>query len=112
MEMRLLIVMPLAQFAEHLDGRRDTDPEAPVIDHRVRFPAAFDAAPGIAFEAKNPKAAVGGIISARMAAAAPLIMVTLALAAMQFAGTAATSECGASCSGASVEDAGSLRSSL
>jgi hypothetical protein len=48
MKVPVPVVMPLAQLLENLRHRRNTHPEATVVQNGVRLPAALDAAPFVA----------------------------------------------------------------
>jgi hypothetical protein len=54
MKVPLPVVMPIAQLLENLDHRRNTHPEAPVVQNCVRLPAALDATPFVAEKASKP----------------------------------------------------------
>ena len=45
---------PLPEFHQHLLGWRITKFEPAAVRHDVRFPAAFNATPGITFETDEP----------------------------------------------------------
>ena len=63
-QVTLAVAEPLFQLGQHLFNGRRPKFELPEVHYQVRLPAAVNAPPLIADEAKNPKAPMVGVISA------------------------------------------------
>ena len=63
-QVTLALAETLSQLGQHLFNGRRAKFELPEVLHQVRLPAAVDATPLIANEAKNPKAPMLGVVTA------------------------------------------------
>jgi len=63
-QVTLALAETLSQLGQHLFNGRRAQFELPEVPHQVRLPAAVNAPPLIADEAKDPKAPMLGVVTA------------------------------------------------